>query len=262
MNPAALKAPPSYAIASVDHALRLAAILQLEGALTVTEAAERLGVARSTAHRVLQMLVYRDFARQDEERIYRPGLLLELAAYSPSRAAELRKVALPYLRRLSASFEESINVSIRTGDTTRFIASAECARAVRVTSREGMVFPLHRTTTGMLYLASQPDHAWQQYLDRHPEGRRIQRSSLQEDIDRVRRCGFALNLHRSEKGLVAIGVPFPRLGGELFAGLSVSFPSTRYDERRVEWYASILRSATIDMERDLTGWAQGVELAG
>ena len=68
-----LKTPPPYAIASVDHALRLAAMLQLEGGLTVSEVAGRLGVARSTAHRLLAMLVYRDFAVQDENRLYRAG---------------------------------------------------------------------------------------------------------------------------------------------------------------------------------------------
>ena len=63
-----LKTPPPYAIASVDHALRVAVMLQLEDGLTVSEVAERLGVARSTAHRLLAMLVYRDFAVQDENQ--------------------------------------------------------------------------------------------------------------------------------------------------------------------------------------------------
>ncbi|GAA1018873.1 hypothetical protein Aple_025600 [Acrocarpospora pleiomorpha] len=200
------------------------------------------------------MLVYRDFARQDEERIYRPGLVLELAAHSPSRTAALRKVALPYLERLSATFDESVNVSIRAGETTRFIASVECQRALRVTSREGMVFPLHRTTTGMLYLASLPDQELRQYLDRHPDGRGAQRRSVLQSVGQARRDGFALNLHRSEKGLVAIGVPVPWDGSELFAGLSVSLPSTRYDERRVDRYVSVLRSASTKLAQHLAAW--------
>jgi IclR family acetate operon transcriptional repressor len=53
-----VKNRPSYAIASVDHALQLATTLQVEGPLTVSEAAERLGVARSTAHRLLSMLFF------------------------------------------------------------------------------------------------------------------------------------------------------------------------------------------------------------
>ncbi|QPI53756.1 helix-turn-helix domain-containing protein [Streptomyces malaysiensis subsp. malaysiensis] len=102
-----MKTPPTYAIASIDHALRLATMLQLEGSLRVAEAAERLGVAQSTANRLLQMLVYRDFAVQDETRVYRAGPVLELAAHSLSRTALLRSVALPHMRGLVDAVEES-----------------------------------------------------------------------------------------------------------------------------------------------------------
>jgi DNA-binding IclR family transcriptional regulator len=251
VKPIAQKAPPSYAIASVDHALRLAAVLQLEGGLTVSAAAERLGVARSTAHRLLQMLVYRDFAQQDEQRVYRPGLVLEVAAQSPSLVAELRRVSLPHLERLSAAFDESVNLSIRAADTTRFIASAECQRALRVTTREGMVFPLHRTTTGLLHLASLPDPDVQHYVEEHPDARRVAGRCVFEDVERVRRTGFALNLQRSEQGLVAIGVVVPTPGKEPFAGLSVSLPSVRYEERRLDEYVARLRAASSRVAHEL-----------
>ena len=246
-----LKMPPAYAIASVDHALRLAAVLQLEGGLTVAAAADRLGVARSTAHRVLQMLVYRDFARQDDDRVYRPGLVLELAAHSPSSTVRLREVSLPVLTRLSAALDETVNLSIRVGNTTRFIASAESHRPLGVTSREGMVFPLHRTTTGMLHLASVPAVELRDYLDEHPDAGWFRRGGLLEDVDRVRRSGFALNVERSEKGLVAIGVAVPGSDGQVFAGLSVSLPSLRYEDRRLDEYVSILRSARRHLSEDL-----------
>jgi DNA-binding IclR family transcriptional regulator len=63
-----MKNKPAYSIDSVDHALRLAILLRHEGPLRVAEVAERLGVARSTAHRLLAMLVYRDFAVQGADR--------------------------------------------------------------------------------------------------------------------------------------------------------------------------------------------------
>src|SRR5882757_10214062 len=92
-----VKNKPQYGIDSVDHALHLAAVLQQEGPLRVSEAAERLGVARSTAHRLLAMLVYRDFAEQDADRRYRPGPVLRLTA-RPEPVAALRHAALPHLR--------------------------------------------------------------------------------------------------------------------------------------------------------------------
>lgn len=89
---------PPYAIASVDHALRLASLLQLEGRTTVSDAAARLGVAPSTAHRLLAMLVYRDFAVRDT-REYRVGPLLAAVDHAPSGTAELREAARPHMER-------------------------------------------------------------------------------------------------------------------------------------------------------------------
>ncbi|MEU6447661.1 IclR family transcriptional regulator [Streptomyces sp. NPDC046979] len=250
-----LKNPPAYAIASVDHALRAATMLQLEGALTVSEIAERLGVARSTAHRLLAMLVYRDFAVRDDHRVYHAGPVLELAAHSRSQVSLLRAAALPHLRRLVDLLDETANLTIRTGDTARFIASEECARALRAGSREGMVFPAHRTTAGLLLLAELTDgeladvYAPERHRDR--PGDRPDLGALRTELDRVARGGFAVNRERSERGLVAVGVPVRDEDGRAVAGLSVSMPSVRYDPRGLRSLVATLEAAARALEADL-----------
>jgi DNA-binding IclR family transcriptional regulator len=256
-----LKTPPSYAIASVDHALRLATMLQLEDGLTVSATAERLGVARSTAHRLLAMLVFRDFAVQDENRMYRAGPVLELAAHSQSQVSALRAAALPHLQRLTDMVEETANLCIRTGDTARFIASVECRQALRVGSREGMVFPVHRTTAGLLLLAELSDaeladvYAAERYAS-HP-AERPDLAVLRAELARIRRTGFAVNSERSERGLVAVGVAVRGADGTGLAGLSVSMPSVRYDPRQLHSLVAALSSAGRGLESDLAATSAG-----
>lgn len=227
-----LKQRPAYAITSVDHALRLATILQLEGSITVAVAAERLGVARSTAHRLLAMLVYRDFARQDDARSYCPGPVLELAAHSRSLAADLREAALAPMATLVGAIDETANLIVRAGDTARFIASVECRQALRVGSREGMVFPVHRVSGGLVLLADLPDdevmalYAVERFAERQHE--RPELAPLLRDLARVRSSGLALNQGRSERGVVAIGRAVRDPAGRAVAGISISMPSVRY----------------------------------
>lgn len=243
------KIRPSYAIASVDHALRLATVLQLEGALTVAEAADRLGVARSTAHRLLQMLVYRDFAAQEADRSYRAGPVLELAAHSRSDAARLRAAALPVLQRLVDILEESANLAVRVGATARFIASVESQQTLRVGSREGMVFPAHLTTAGLLQLADlDPDELAAVYEAAPFETRASDFKRLARKLSTVRHQGFAVNREGSERGVVAIGVPVRESGGRTIAGLSVSMPSVRYDANSLQRLTGILRGAAFTIE--------------
>ena len=254
--PKELKNPPTYTITSVDNALRIAAMLQLEEALTVTEVAERLGVARSTAHRLLAMLVYLDFAEQDESRAYRAGPVLELAAHSHSETSRLRAAALPHLARLVDVLDESANLIVRTGDTARFIASVESQQSLRVGSREGMVFPAHRLTGGLLMLAELDEaelesvYAEARYVDR--AGERPDLARLKRDLAAIRGNGFAVNKDRSERGVVAVGVPVRNAEGEPVAGLSISMPSVRYDRQSLPHIVSTLTSAAHSLEADLS----------
>lgn len=249
------KERPPYAITSVDHALRIGAMLQLEGRLTVSEVAERLGVARSTAHRLLAMLVYRDFAVQTEQRDYRAGPVLELAAHSHSTTSRLRTVALPHMAELVQAVGESANLIIRTGDTARFIASVECSQALRVGSREGMVFPAHRVSGGLVLLAElrreqvESIYAAERYLDRPDE--RPDLGRLHRELTKVRASGFALNQGRSERGVVALGTAVRNADGEAVAGLSLSMPSVRYDPHQLRSWVAALGFAARAIDADL-----------
>src|SRR5437763_16212817 len=64
---------PAYPIASVDRALRLLLLVAQRSRLRLSEASEALGVAPSTAHRLLAMLVFHDLVRQEDRYAYVPG---------------------------------------------------------------------------------------------------------------------------------------------------------------------------------------------
>lgn len=241
-----MKTPPAYAPSSVDHALRLAQILQVDGSVTVSAAAERLGVARSTAHRLLTALVYRDFAVQGEDRTYRVGPVLALAESARSGLGALRAAAVGPMRALVDRIDETVNLSIRTGRNVRIIASAECAQALRVGSREGTVFPAHQATGGLIELAALPDEevAALYAEDRLAPGEQPpDLAQLRRELWAVRRSGVALNLERTERGVVAVGCAVKDHAGATTAALSVSMPGVRYSPRMLKPLTAALTSA-------------------
>ncbi|MCL2482910.1 MAG: IclR family transcriptional regulator [Propionibacteriaceae bacterium] len=249
-----LKKPPPYVITSVDHALRIAAILQLEEHLTVTDAARRLAVAPSTAHRLLQTLVYRDFAVQDSNRAYRVGPILELAAQCMSMATRLRASSAPHLRWLVDHLHESANLTIRTGVAARFISSVESDQILRVGSREGMVFPAHQTTGGLLLLAELTSEelasAYASTRQGEPGARIPDLKALAVELARIRHYGYAINSELSERGVIAVGVPIRDTDHVAVAGLSVSLPSVRFEQARLATILTSLRRAASAIEAD------------
>ncbi|MCW2531884.1 MAG: transcriptional regulator, IclR family [Blastococcus sp.] len=237
---------PPYAIASVDSALLLAALLQQEGPLRVTDAAERLGVSVSTAHRLLAMLVYRDFAEQQEDRRYRAGRVLREAVAPEAPVARLRQVALPHLRDLVDRLGETVNVMVLAGSEVRFVATAECDHVLRVGDRTGRSLPAHLASGGKAILAAlAPEDLAQVLGDIGEDLGEDEVVRLRKELNVVRRRGFAVNDQSTEAGLTAVGVAIPDPGGTLRAAISIAVPTVRYSRELLPiWTAALAGAAT------------------
>ncbi|OLT31136.1 transcriptional regulator [Actinomadura sp. CNU-125] len=243
-----MKNKPPYAITSVDHALQLAALLQQEGPLRVTDAAERLGVAASTAHRLLAMLVYRDFAERGPDRRYRPGKVLRPAESSPAPVALLRATCEPHLRWLTERTRETANVVVRAGTEVRFIATVESDRVLRVGDREGRTVPAHLASGGKAILAAlSPAELTGLYGDDAD----VDLPRLRRELSLVRRRGFAINDQQTETGLTAIGVPIKDGTGTPLAGLSIALPTARFDRDALPGQVGALSAAAGRVESAL-----------
>jgi DNA-binding IclR family transcriptional regulator len=108
--------PPNYPIESVDNALRLLLSLLERQSMTVSDASELLGVAPSTAHRLLAMLQYRGFVDQDKlTKRYRSGPVLLKLGLTAVRQMDLRQHARPVLERLSKEIAETVNLVVLQG---------------------------------------------------------------------------------------------------------------------------------------------------
>jgi IclR family acetate operon transcriptional repressor len=238
-----VKNKPQYAVDSVDHALHLALLLQQEGSLRVAEAAERLGVSRSTAHRLLAMLVYRDFAEQDDDRRYRAGPVLRPADTTEAPVSLLRRVALPHLHALAERERETANLQVRAGRQVRFIATAECDQVLRVGDRTGRTLPAHLVTGGKALLA---ELAPAELADLYAGDPEVNLARLRRELTLVRKRGFALNDQATEQGLTALGLAIRDGAGTAVAAISLALPSARFDRDRLPtWVGALSATATL-----------------
>ncbi|MFI0352702.1 IclR family transcriptional regulator [Actinomadura sp. 9N407] len=248
----AVKNKPQYAIDSVDHALHLASLLQQEGPLGVSAAAGRLGVSRSTAHRLLAMLVYRDFAEQGADRRYRAGPVLRPADATSAPVELLRRVAPPRMRALVARVGETANLQVLAGTGVRFIDSVQCDQVLRVGDRAGRVLPAHLVSGGKVLLAAlPPDELERRYGG--PEAAGVDLPRLRRELGLIRERGFAINDQLTEAGLTAIGVAVPGPGSEEIpaAALSLALPSARFDHDLLPTWVGALTRAAAAIAHDL-----------
>lgn len=240
--------PPAYALESVDNALRILQILDDRGQLRVFEAAEELGVARSTAHRLLATLRHRGFVAQDPQgRVYRPGRALAQIGLHAFARRDVGQVARPHLERMCADLGETVHLMVLEGNGVRFVDGVEGTQPLRVGLRVGILLPAHATAGGKALLAAIPP---EQIRDLYPRGVPTLTAGtigsldgIEAELDEVSRLGYATNFGESADGVAAVSVAVIDPLGRPVGAVAVAAPLERMPQARVGGVASRLQQA-------------------
>jgi IclR family acetate operon transcriptional repressor len=225
-------------VGSVDRALRLLALLGAsEDPLSVSEAAAGLGVARSTAHRLLSALCHRGFAAQDPiTRRYGPGRTLVTVGLSTAARLHVRRVAKAEIARLAAVAGETVYLVTLDGPRSLVLDSVESPDALAVRQRTGRMMLPHTTASGKALLCRLSPDAVRELLGPDPLPAPTSRSfgthaALARELGRVRRQGFALNDQENETGVYGVGVAVDAPGEA--SALAVVAPRARVTRARL-----------------------------
>jgi DNA-binding IclR family transcriptional regulator len=251
--PAAPGVPvPQYPIESVDNALKVLLLLGERSELRLTEVAEYLQVASSTAHRLLAMLAYRGFMRQDPQtRAYRPGTALTGVAFAILQRFDVRDTLHPFLDKLNRELAETVHLALLDGNSVRFIDAIESPQAVRVSSRLGRTMPAHCSSSGKSLLAGLTAGELRRlYPDEELPGLTAtslrSRTMLEADLARVRRHGYATSSQESEEGVASVAVAIGARQAPVRLALNVSAPVSRMSRATARQIAGVLRATAAE----------------
>jgi IclR family acetate operon transcriptional repressor len=227
-------AVPAYPIASVDNALRLLKLFRERESIRLTDACQYLGVAHSTAHRLLAMLVHHGFVRRDPDtRGYLPGPTLVEIGLAVVQKMDIRAQARPVLEQLANEFGETVHLVTLEGTQVRYVDAVESPRALRVAQRMGHVLPAHCTSAGKALLADLTDEQVEAlYADPAELEGKTDRSvrtvaQLVATLDTVRETGYATNYEESEEGVGSVAIALRDRGGKALGAVAVAVPTSR-----------------------------------
>jgi DNA-binding IclR family transcriptional regulator len=220
---------------SVTNALRVVELLAAsDRALGVTEVAERLGFAPSTAHRLLSTLVDAGFARHEPDRRYRVGPAVARLTARPAPPPLLRDAARPVLRWLAEASGETVHLAVLDGTSVVTIDHAAGARPGDVDHVVGGRVPAHATAVGLALLGHHPevvDAVVAAGLDRWTASTIGDAATLRRRLGEVRRRGYAINLRGWLAGTAGVASPVLMPDGAAVASVGISGPADRLGRR-------------------------------
>ncbi|GAA1498792.1 IclR family transcriptional regulator [Paeniglutamicibacter kerguelensis] len=234
-------------VESVDRALVLMMAMRDGGPLSVKAAAELLGVAPSTAHRLLNSLAYRGFAAQSHDRTYRQGPEFSGRSAQPVSTEQIRQVAQAAMQQLQAAAGETVQLMVMYGGHIQFIDGVESKRTLRIGKLVGNLMPAFVSAGGKAMLArmtnTQLEDLYRSGLLSWSTSKITTPSLLKRHMTKVRRDGFGASIEETEQGVMGLGVSINDPHGVPVAALTIATPSVRFDRSAVNANVEALHRA-------------------
>ncbi|HEY0186820.1 MAG TPA: IclR family transcriptional regulator [Cellulomonas sp.] len=242
---------PASPVESIDRALRTLEVVAAAGprGVMLAELAAALDVHKTTVHRSLAALRFREYVVQDPGTgRYALGAaamhLADLYFAEDDLPARLRAA----LVALSAATGELVHLGVLSGTQVVYLDKVEPERSVRVWSAVGRRRSAVSTALGRALLAASgiTGTALREYLDALPAVEGLDRGARDEhvadELSRARRRGYAVEVQENEPGIACVAVPILREGGRPVAAVSITAPVERMDaDRMSELHAAIRR---------------------
>jgi len=256
-----------YQVQVLDRVVAILDSFQNEKAqLGVTELSKKLGLHKSTVHRLLEALrSYRLIAQDSENEKYSLGLKLFELGNCAVASIDIHKNSMPVLKQLVAATGETAHLCILDDKQVLYLEKFESERTLRIPSRVGQRNPSHCTAVGKALLAFLPEElnslCKTKALKRSTENTITDPVKLRQELASVRRQGFALDNEEIELGLRCVAAPVRDYGGRVIAAISIAGPSFRITEEKFAPLAeSVTRAASALSEK--MGYQDIAEPAG
>ena len=219
---------PVQVIASAAAILRT--LVEDDAGLSLSQIAQRTGLARSTAQRIVAALQAEKLviAASSYGRVILGPEILRLARAARS---DIVQIARPLLVQLSNELCETVDLSVVLRDRLLFVDQVVGPHRLRTVSAVGDTFPLFCTANGKAYLANLDDCSVERLVGTQFEARTphtlSKLSELLKDLDGIRKSGIAFDREEHTLGISAVGVSLLDAVGHPMA-ISVPVPTQRF----------------------------------
>lgn len=245
---------------SVAAVLKVFAILNALGErsdIGITDLSVRLAMPKATVYRFLQTMKSLGYVRQeaDSERYGLAMRTFELGAKAlPS--PELVDLAKHHMQMLADATGETVHLGSLIDSEIIYIHKVDSRHMLGMYSRIGRRAPLHCTAIGKVLMAWEHPERRDRVLD-GAEFKRFRdktitgRPAFLAELETVRKQGFAEDREEFDDHIRCLGVPiFDRLGQPI-AGMSVSFPTFRFEAEKAPEIVKMLQAASRDISEKL-----------
>jgi DNA-binding IclR family transcriptional regulator len=246
-----------YRVQVIDRAVTILGVLSgVRGGVGLAEIALAAKVHKSTAHRIIMSLEsQRIIDRDPSTGKYRLGLRLFELGSAAIAQFNIRERARRFLEAVVNEAGETVHLCVLDAGEVLYLDKVEPSRSIRMTSRIGLRNPVHCTAVGKAMLAYLRDDEVNAIVQRHGLKRFTATTlttlaELKADLDKIRKCGYAVDDEEHEEGVRCVASVVRDHSGRPAAAMSISAPSFRIPHGKVPVFARTICRATQELSKE------------
>ena len=231
------KAASSGRLSSVTSALLVMKAFSAEEAeIGISSLAKRLGLAKSTVHRLAVTLAAEGFLEQNPETgRYRLGLSLFTLGALARRRMDVSNVSRPLLGVLRDKYQEAATLAILSRTSIMYLHNLESGQAIGIRAYIGDLKPAHCTAEGRVMLAFAAPAVVAEVIKEGLVARTPKTltdpDALLRLLDETRTAGYAIDDEESEAGMRCIAAPVRDISGKVIAAVGLAGPTQRLTKK-------------------------------
>lgn len=202
--------------------------------LSLSDLARRANLALPTVHRLVGELVrHGALARAGSDYVV-GRRLWDIGLLAPVQST-LREAASPFLHDIYAATLATVHMAVRDGDEVLYLERLAGRASVPVVSSVGSTLPMYPTGVGKVLLAHAPEAVRRRVLGsltRITPYTIVQPGRLNEQLERIRRDGYATTVEEMSLGACSVAVPV-RQHGDVVAAIGVVVPTLKRHHGRL-----------------------------
>ena len=234
----------------------------IDGPITLAELAARLGLTRSTTHRLATALIDRRYLTFVPRLGYHFGPKLLELGFLAQQQTDVVQVARPHLEALAASTEDTVHLGILDSERALYLDKIPGRRRVEISSRVGDRQPLTSTGLGKALLLDDDAGHWRKLFDADQAAGapRAVYAVWEERMRNYVAVGRAFDLEENEDLIRCVAAPIRDVSGRIVAALSVSSAAQYMADERMQALSDDVRGTARAISMDL-GWSEGIARA-
>ncbi len=197
-----------------------------EPRLPLSEISRRLGLPKSTTHRILSTLHARGFVERLANEEYALGTAIVALGQTVRVNVEVRDRAATIARALAERCNESIYVAVLEGDHVLYIYAIETSQRLAARTAVGDRAPLYCTGVGKAILSmlavEEQDLVAGSELDSITANTIVEPAVLRAELATIRDRGFAVDHEEHELGTFCTAASFAGADGRVVGAISIS----------------------------------------